>query len=63
MRLLLLFAACVIALPCMAQTQTPDYNMDLKTAGIELGELVSGRKLTPDSLKDKVVLLEFWSTT
>jgi len=37
-----------------------DFNMDVKTEGIRLGESVMGAKLDGDALKGRVVMLEFW---
>ncbi|MFM8734867.1 MAG: TlpA family protein disulfide reductase [Pirellulales bacterium] len=52
-------AAMVVAL-MMAAAPAGEFNMDVTTAGIQLGPLVSGPALTPASLAHRIVLLEFW---
>jgi len=41
-------------------TQGANFNMNLRTEGIDLGTYVSGTKLAPADLKGKVVFIEFW---
>jgi hypothetical protein len=37
-----------------------EFNMNVTAEGISLGEHIAGPKLTGASLKDRVVLIEFW---
>jgi hypothetical protein len=55
-------AFCSVLFGCAAAAPlaAADFNMKIKAADIEFGESVMGPKLSPDDLKGKVVLVEFW---
>jgi len=54
-----LVAACLVALPVEVRGGDT-FNMNVGVAGIRLGNLVSGPVLAADSLRNRVVVLEFW---
>jgi len=47
---------CLLAGP----SRGADFNLEIKTGDIKLGESLLGPKLGDDDLKGRVVLLEFW---
>ncbi len=52
--------AVVAPLVAPSAPAAAEFNMGVTTAGIRLGDHVSGPQLTADSLAHRVVLLEFW---
>lgn len=55
-----LLAACLWWGTIFSASPADDFNMQVTTAGIRLGAHVSGPHAGPDTLRQRVVLLEFW---